>query len=281
MDKDKYVILVNSCDAYEELWTPFFKVLKDNWKNLNCEIILNTETKKFNMEGMNIRTFELGAERKGYQWGGRLRATLREVKSEYVISLFDDFILETKVDIRRLQQCLDWMEKDKKIAAFYLMTLPQPNQPDDKYEGFDLVPQGQNYRLNSAPAIWRKEKLMEYTGDIDTPWAWEFFGSTRTYHTGDTFYCVKKGNDPIYNYNHRMGGAIHRGKWVRSVIEPVIEKYELQLNLSKRGFEDEVTLGKRHSLKWKLQFFYLGYKMVGKNMFVMLYRMVKVKIRWT
>lgn len=277
--KHKCTILVNSCDAYEVLWKPFFFVLRDSWKNLDYKIILNTETKHFSMEGLDITTLSLGEENPDRQWGKRLLETLEQIDTEYVINLFDDFILEASVEQHRIEQCLEWMEKDQNIAVFYLMNIPQPNQNDNRFTGFDLVPQGQNYRLNSAPAIWRRKKLMEFTGEQDTPWAWEFFGSTRTYHTNDVFYCIDRDTQPIYQYANKLGGAIHRGKWVKSVIKPVVEKYHLDIDLEERGFEEENGALAGHSLKWKIDFFKLGYKMVGKDAWIMLRRMVKVKLK--
>lgn len=273
-----YTIVVNSCDAYEVLWVPFFKVLKERWKALDCDIVLNTETKSFTMEGLNIRSLHLGKETKENQWGGRLINTLEAINTKYVISLFDDFILESDVNIEKIDKCLSWMEENEKIAAFYLINIPQKNQPDKTYEGFDLVPQGQDYRLNSAPAIWRREKLIQFTGRIDTPWAWETFGSTRTFHTNDLMYCVKKGVLPIYDYQQQLGGAIHRGKWVRSVIEPVVDRYALDIDLNERGFDDE-NAGTKYTLKWKINFFRQGFRMVGMDALIVLYHMLAIKLK--
>ena len=50
---DKIALLVNSCDKYEDLWAPFFTLLKKYW-NPEYPIVLNTESKDFNFEGLNI-----------------------------------------------------------------------------------------------------------------------------------------------------------------------------------------------------------------------------------
>ena len=278
MSKD-YAILVNSCDAYEDLWEPFFLVLKDRWNLENCDIVLNTETKAFRMDGLNIRTLNLGTENKDYQWGGRLIETLKHIETKYVLSLFDDFILENDVNVDKMEQCIRWMDENEQIAVFYLMNIPQPNEKNTTYEGFDLVPNGQDYRLNSAPAIWRRERLMSYTKKVDSPWGWEYFGSVRTFRTDDLFYCVAKDAAPIYCYSQKLGGAVHRGKWVKSVIEPVVQKYQLSLDLSKRGFEDEEGNATKHSFKTKLRFFALGYRMIGFEAVTMLFRYIKIKLK--
>ena len=52
--KENVTILVNSCDNYDDLWLPFFTLLKKYWVPLNVRVILNTETKKFSLDGMSI-----------------------------------------------------------------------------------------------------------------------------------------------------------------------------------------------------------------------------------
>ena len=58
MDKNTDVtILVNSCDLYEDVWEPFFRLLKIQWPE--CEqyrIVLNTETKEYNCEFLKVET---------------------------------------------------------------------------------------------------------------------------------------------------------------------------------------------------------------------------------
>ncbi len=46
-------LLVNSCDAYADLWQPFFTLLKRYFVPLPAEILLNTETKDFAFDGLN------------------------------------------------------------------------------------------------------------------------------------------------------------------------------------------------------------------------------------
>jgi hypothetical protein len=52
-------IIVNSCDAYDDTWYPFFKLLKKYWPNCKFPIVLNTETKKFEYEGLDIKVINL------------------------------------------------------------------------------------------------------------------------------------------------------------------------------------------------------------------------------
>ena len=43
--QNRVTLLVNSCDAYADLWQPFFTLLKRYFVPLPAEILLNTETK--------------------------------------------------------------------------------------------------------------------------------------------------------------------------------------------------------------------------------------------
>lgn len=75
-----------------------------------------------------------------------------------------------------------------------------------------------------------------------------------------------------------MGGAIYRSKWVSSVVLPLVDKYKLDLDLSKRGLTDKVGGSNKRTLKWKIDFFITGYKMIGLGVFLFAYRIIIKKI---
>ena len=43
--QNRMTMLVNSCDAYEDLWQPFFTLLKRYFAPLDMRILLNTDRK--------------------------------------------------------------------------------------------------------------------------------------------------------------------------------------------------------------------------------------------
>ena len=278
MRKNDCTVLVNSCDAYEDVWNPFFSAFKNRWEDCPYNIMLNTESKSYKFADLNIVTLNMFSKSKKDFWGERLCRSLNQINTKYVFLLFDDFILEDYVQQDKIEKCIAWMEENENIAVFYLSNIEGENISDDIYEGFELLPQRKNYKLNSAPAIWRRDKLLSFTRDKDTPWAWEFFGSARTYKVKDRFYCAKLGKEDIYKYNYSLGGAIHRGKWVKKVIEPIMQEYNLQIDLSKRGFENESQATYPHSLIWKIKFVLNGFNMIGLDTFIFIYRGLKKRI---
>ena len=96
--QNRVTLLVNSCDAYADLWQPFFTLLKRYFVPLPAEILLNTETKDFTFDGLNLRCVHSTAP----TYGERMTDALREVKTEYTLLLLDDFFLRRPVDIARL-----------------------------------------------------------------------------------------------------------------------------------------------------------------------------------
>lgn len=87
--QNRVTLLVNSCDAYADLWQPFFTLLKRYFVPLPAEILLNTETKDFAFDGLNLRCVHSTAP----TYGERMTDALREVKTEYTLLLLDDFFL--------------------------------------------------------------------------------------------------------------------------------------------------------------------------------------------
>jgi hypothetical protein len=278
MDK-KVTVVINSCDAYSDIWELFFSAFSDHWRNCPYEIVLNTEKKSYSFKDLKLKVHNYSSIDNIDKWGDRLKKTLEDITTEYVIMLFDDFVLEDSVDQSKIDECIAYLNNNNEISVFYFLNLSCETVNTNEYNGFELVSRFGDYRLNSVPAIWRRKKLIEFTGEIDTPWAWEFFGTYRTQSKNDLFYSVSKDNQKIYPYNYSMGGAIYRGKWVGQVVLPLIKKYNLNLDTSIRGLADGVNEPIKRSLKWKIDFILLGFKMIGVGVFFYIGRILRKKIK--
>lgn len=251
-------ILVNSCDAYSDLWPHFFYLLKTNWENIeDYNIYLNTESKNEYTDDLKIRIINTQLAGKD-QWGKRLINSLSTIEEEYVVVLMDDFFLRNKLYESRIVDCLSLFSSDPKVAVIYLTHIFMRSFPKSTYDGFLEIPKKTNYRLNSGPALWKKCKLLKYVKETDNPWAWEYFGTCRTNYTDDLFYCVEK-KEPIYDYAH----AIYRGKWLEKDVGPLVEKFNLDIDVSKRGIIKNDEILPKRDLKWKIDFISTGIKMVG------------------
>lgn len=252
-------LVVNTCDAYHDVLGIFFQAWQDCWPDCPHPVVINTESRAYSHPArVHHHSSPSGTD----DWGARLRATLSTIDSEFVIMLYDDFILEAPVSGERVHQALDLLQTQPSAVVAYLIDTALPLSRTDTDDVFVPLKDRVDYRLNSAPAIWRKQALMDYTEDGDTPWAWEVFGTYRTWGDGRVFYSLNPQQPEIYPFNHNKGGAIYRGKWVREVVERVDQKYPLNIDWNVRGFSSDTVFEKR-SFMWKVRFMQTGFRMVG------------------
>ena len=161
------------------------------------------------MDGVEIKSPVVSDDA---SWGARLLACLATVKSEFILMTFDDFLIESPVDVSRLQSALDIMNNKKFIDVIYLARLENElldNKPQSSLESFVPVKIGVAYSLNSRPALWRRSALIRYTGTNDTPWAWEYFGSFRMTRKNSYAMSVNPYCSEIYSNKLDLGGALH------------------------------------------------------------------------
>lgn len=270
-------IVVNTCDAYQDVLGIFFHALRDCWPDCPYPVVINTES---NMHDYPARVHNHRSSSCVDDWGDRLRSTLNTIDTDFVLMLCDDFILDAPVDSQRVQAALQLLESQAKSVVAYLINTALPLETTNTDSAFIRLKDKVDYRLNSAPAIWRKQALMDYTAAGDTPWAWEVFGTYKTWGDGRVFYSLNPRQPDIYPYNHVKGGAIYRGKWVREVVEQLTRKYLLDIDWGRRGYSSDIQFEKR-SLMWKLRFMQTGFRMVGFKAlhFVMGYIRAKLNAR--
>lgn len=267
-------ILVNSCDKYSDVWDPFFLCLKDYYPDCPYDIYLNTETKNYFFQGFNIHCINTY---KKCSWGKRFITSLKAINTEFVIVVLDDFFLQTDMKQKRLDNYIELLKSRSDIDCIYL--IPQhKGEIQAEESGLSVIPEGADYRLSTGPAIWKKERLLRYLKPIDDPWAWEFFGTIRAEKQNTLFYCT---NDAVYDYDYVTGGAIWRGKWNNSIVQPIIDKHNLNLNLSIRGVNSEEMLKMlpNHTFWFNIKFSLKGFMMVGFRAFRFTIRANKQRIK--
>lgn len=233
-------LLVNSCDAYADLWPPFFALLKKYWNPLGIRILLNTESKHFSFEGLDIECVHLPNET---QYGQRMITALSYVKTKYVLLMLDDFFLRSQVNPERIQQIIHWMECDPNIVYF-------SNDPNllyadwevNKYPGFSRIPPGNSYTFTTQAAIWRTDTLKKSWLPSVNPWEWETLTNVNTYWWKKAkFYCLNSPDASFLDYGHYQYGdiwGVYRGKWYLDDVKPLFEREKIEIDFSQRGIFD-------------------------------------------
>jgi hypothetical protein len=272
--KGKITIVVNTCDAYSDLWPLFAASFAEFWPHRSLNLVLNTElTTDLGFNGFDALIHNSDSP----FWGERLIQTLDDISTEYVLMLYDDFIIEDFFNESVLCQITDAMDDDDSISVFYLDLLGLSSYKSDTHlDGFALISPSADYRLNSAPGVWRKKDLRLFTGKRDSPWAWEVFGTYKTQRYAKHFF--QPTQNKFYSFNGAQGGAIYRGKWVEDVVVDKAKKYKLNIDFSKRGFASTTEFEKR-PLSWKLNFVWTGFRMVGFDVFKFIFSAIQHKLQ--
>lgn len=231
-------VIVSSCDADEDTWYPFFYFFKKFWKDIpvNWDIILNTESKKYCHEGINIKSIEVNnAER--LAWSKRLHNILAKIDTKYILLILSDYFFYDNVDTERLLNCLAWMEKEDKIGAIYF----DPNDYCEKaiinnrHTDFEKGIKGTPYMANAQIGLWRKEALYELTRYNENAWKWEYLASERTQYYNYDFYFIKKEAKKVFFYDWTADGiTVYSRKWTKKCID-FFYKEGIEVDFSQRG----------------------------------------------
>lgn len=247
-------LLVNGYDKGEDLWDPFFTLLKINWPNLPFPIVLNTESKSYKYEGLEIKTFSLFKEGQNIAWAKRLKETLKRINTDYILFMLDDFWLYEKVNSKIVFEALEIMENNPDISNICLYNTSGTNIDDKRFKNYIKKDKKSNYKLSTQAGIWNRKKLISYLRSHESAWDWELFANIRTFKIPDNFYCIKSDVEAPFSY-HR-GWVVYRGKWTKSVVEKYKDKFGIEIDYSKRGIVDEDNLNvkpKSTTLKEKIK----------------------------
>ena len=198
-------------------------------------IVLNTETKSFSFNNLDIRTHSMYKQGEQVPWGQRMLDHLEKVKTDFVYLMCEDFFIREKVKAGKIQQVIDAMEADKSISSFNTQWAPIDIEEGSPYPDFNLRPRKGKYRFQCG-GIWRVSHLKQYILPNESPWEWEVNGNYRSAFTKNKFYILKK-ESPLYvdygwSYNW-MG--IRKGKWVIEDVKPLFEKHNISVDFGNLG----------------------------------------------
>ena len=234
---DNCVLFLSTYDGGADCWDGFFCALKEEWPEMNMPIYINTESKSYAFEGFDIRC--LNADEKDMPWGMRLKKALQKIDTDYILLFLEDYWLDRKVNNKKFLDAIKIMNNNPHICNICFYPMPGNNIDDELFGDYELRPQKCEYKLNAQVALWRKDKLIEYTRNHESPWEWEVFGSRRATRYKDYFYSLKWNAERVFSYGDPdIGCVVHRGKWNLDVVKPFIDKYNLNINLNDRGIED-------------------------------------------
>ena len=224
-----YAVLVNSFDTYSDCWKPFFTLLFRYWDLRDCKVYLVTDKKSFNHPMVHC------IQARQSTWSGNLKAALKKIDESHVIYMQEDYFLEARVNIEKLEGYLSLMQGDPSIDYLELTPfgakLPNVRRNSAIYE----IPIFSKYRASTQIALWKKSSLENLLRPWETGWEFEVYGSLRSGRMGNRHCCYLRNDlyvDPIFQYQPT---GIVKGKWMQFVYE-ICKRENIDVDFSERGF---------------------------------------------
>lgn len=223
-------LLVVSCDAYRDLWPPFFGSLFKYWPDCQFKIYLGSNHIGFNND--KVCSLLIGAD---IDYSSNLIKYLNEIPTDWVIIWIEDLFLTNKVNNNYLNSILDNAIKNDvgylKLAA----NTPWVYSYDNDLQ-IGPIPIGVKYRSGIGLALWKKKALLDLLVPGENAWEIERYGSRRSNESAHSFYAFTsnmRNNIPIKFLN-----SVIKGRWNLEVIS----------FLKKEGFSNLISKRKKQSI---------------------------------
>jgi hypothetical protein len=201
-------LLVMSCDAYADLWKPFFTLLHRHWPDCPFPVYLGTGQLACDDPGVIVLRSDGGRD-----WSRCALDYLGQISQAHVLVMLDDFFLRESVCTSDVFHCLDFARQH---AAVLVRLIPRPKPtdclPNEKLIGESKA--GSPYRLSTQAAIWNREALRALLRTNESIWDFENGGNARADSIPTGFFSVWRG---VLSYEGRFAHhVIEKGKWLPS-----------------------------------------------------------------
>ncbi|MDR1262505.1 MAG: hypothetical protein LBK46_03320 [Oscillospiraceae bacterium] len=249
---DRCVLYVSSCDAYSDLWEPFFTLLVKYWPDCPYRIVLASETRTFSFPGLDISCPRFFTMKQRVAWGELNSRTLSAIPSPFVLFMLEDFLLIKPVNQAFITKTLDWIEADPKACKFQWARngIDPPNGSAQCAAGADLqnpegiltniddaqmdlvyhpTPKTKAWRVNAQAAIWRRQSLIQSMLPTESAWTWENWGTKRSKHWKEQMY-----SSHVSPMTYPRSGALYHHVWQVEGVEALRDN-GIEMNFNKRG----------------------------------------------
>ena len=211
--------LLNSCDSHSEAWEPFFLLLKRMWTSLDYPIILNTETKNFEMDGLCIKTINTPVSE---SWSDRLMKVLDRIDTSYVLIFLEDFFLESPIDLEHYNKFLNFIINNNDVGCISFHNSPDGLVSSGELTNYALLKPNARFRASCQVALWRTDVLKKILRKHENAWEFEVWASKRSGRLPYRFYSIIPGIPEAFDYD--LGKPIYRGSWNMESVTRIMKK---------------------------------------------------------
>ena len=217
MDYSNVSILVLSCDLYESVWNPYFRLLQKNWSEHPTQVYLLTEEKDYRCDFMNVKTIRAGKER---TWSERLKFALSQIPSEYVLYTLEDYFIHEQVNNDGFQDAFDLMKRNAKWGGIWFHPIRRDRTYPIVYDhrkAFLKTNRLHKGRTNMMVILYRKAFLEKLIVKPENAWAFESKSNIRSIVAGyDVIHYRINDSAPVFLYYNKFvdGVGITSRKWL-------------------------------------------------------------------
>ena len=206
-------VLVVSCDRYRDLWPPFFHLFWKYWPACPFPVYLGANSSTWH--DPRVSTLHAGADE---SWSKSLKFFLRQIPSQYVLLLLEDFFLDGPVSITGIASSLETLEVlDGTVLR--LVPNPPPDLPIEDHPGVGQIHRLAPFRVSAQPGIWNRSALMAILHDDESAWDFEHRGTVRSRTDARGYFCMRATSLACRH-------VVEQGKWFRPAA-----RYYRELNI--------------------------------------------------
>lgn len=236
---NKYSILVNTCDGFEDCWEPFFKLFSRFWPDCKATVYLNTEFKSYSYSGLNVVPVR-NTEGRGLAratWSQCLRWALESIDDDIILYMQEDYFLKDTVKNDLVEFYVNLMHSDEYIKCIHLTDQSVDTCGNSEYDNLDIVKKNQRYRVSCQAALWRKDELLSLIRDYESAWEFEEFGSKRSAAMGHLYLAVSHSFVQLDRFEiiPYIFTGIVRGRWYEPT-KDLFQRNEIMVDWDRRGF---------------------------------------------
>jgi hypothetical protein len=234
-----YTILVNSCDAFSDCWSPFFTLFQHYWPGCRAPIILNTERLDFTWPGLNVRASRVARnELHKLTWSKALVGCLDQIETDQVLYVQEDYFLNAVVEGALIDEFSKLMKREN-VATVQLT--PFGSDGPFRATAHPLlweIDMRAPYRIALQAALWDVSKFRSYTRSHENAWQFEMLGTVRSRRMPDVFCAVNRDifcvdGRQIFPY---VKTGIIKGQWYQPAVVDLFQRHRIDIDYSARGF---------------------------------------------
>ena len=239
-------VLVVSCDAYSDLWDPFFKLFFKYWSDCPHKIYLSSNYKKYDHPNViSVKSNEIS------DWSSELKIALNKIEEEHIIVILEDYFFYSEVNSKQLNNIIDTYYKMNALF-FRLGTFPAryyklwPHKKLKSFPGIVEILKNSKFRISLQVAIWNKSYLSDLLVPGESPWLFEITASERTNKSDQLFLGLEpiKWAKGVHGPISYLAGAITKGVWMREALS-IAKDNGIDLDTSHRMMETKIQFIKR------------------------------------